>query len=477
MDAELLDSDMGLEYDLHDSDFGDDGLEEGSEEEEDDEAMDEPLIAARKDGEMIESYDRRELISNEVSSYMEPVEGMEFDSEECARAFYASYSRHAGFRVRSSKCRRSVGDGAVVCRQFVCSREGFYMERPQGGGSGDREEAEVIAGVGCMARLVVRRQPSGRWVVSKFEREHNHDPLENVALRKVDLKPLQVSEMKKMEGSLQQSESPPEKSAVFAPPCGNPELEPYEGMEFSSEEAARAFYYTYAKDMGFTVRISKCRRARDGSIVCRRFVCSKEGFYVRKYGRTKRSRALTRVGCLARLIVKKLDSGVWVVANFEKEHNHPPFVQGTELTYEPPKPARRINRGARLTLESPVLSKPEADLQGSQSPVSWRFNKLHQEGIKFAEEGSSSVEAFNVAMFALREASQKVIAAKGGVLRAPQIGSDEQHSWPNDLGNQQGPNEGSRPYSLSIFALIFSAFENGFLRCSAPSLRRQKSSG
>ncbi|CAA6663087.1 unnamed protein product [Spirodela intermedia] len=389
MDAELLDSDMGLEYDLHESDFGDDGLEEGSEEEEDDEAMDEPLIAARKDGDMIESYDRRELISNEVSSYMEPVEGMEFDSEECARAFYASYARHAGFRVRSSKSRRSVGDGAVVCRQFVCSREGFYMERPQGGG---REQAEVIAGVGCMARLVVRRQPSGRWVVSKFEREHNHDPLENVALRK----------MKKVEGSLQQAESPPEKSAVFASPCGNPELEPYEGMEFSSEEAARAFYYTYAKDMGFTVRISKCRRARDGSIVCRRFVCSKEGYYVRKYG--------------------------------EPSAPGPPVARAVQAGGRPP---------------------------GSQSPVSWRFSKLHQEGIKFAEEGSSSVEVFNVAMFALREASQKVIAAKSGVLRAPQTGNDEQHSWPNDPGNQQGPNEGRRPPSLSDLALIFSAFENG----------------
>ncbi|MQL73848.1 hypothetical protein Taro_006218 [Colocasia esculenta] len=439
MDADLLETDMGLEYDLHDSDFGDEeGLEEGSEEEDEEDAMDEPLMTTGKDGEMIESYDRRELISTEMDSYAEPIEGMEFDSEESARAFYTSYARHAGFRVRAGKCRRSMHDGSVICRQFVCWREGFYMEKDQG----EDNEQEMIAGVGCMAKLVVRRQNSGRWLVTKFDRDHNHDPMDSVAMRKVDLKPLQVSDVNKVMNSIQKFESPSEKGVVFVPPRGNPELEPCEGMEFPSEDAARAFYYTYAKDLGFTVRISKCRRARDGSIICRRFVCSKEGYYVRKYGRTKRSRALTRVGCLARLIVKKLDSGVWVVANFEKEHNHPPFVVGTELSYEPPKPARRLKRSAHLALEGPtgsVIAKSESDMQNSQSPITWRFDKLHQEGIKFAEEGSSSVEIFNVAMFALREATQKVIAAKNSTLKLPQITNDDQADWSNDSEKQATP--------------------------------------
>ena len=324
MEAELL------EYDLHESDFGDDGLQDGSEEEEDDEPKQESLISSRKDGDMIESYDRRELISNEVGP-------------------------------------------------FIQSKE---------------------------------------VVVSKF------DQSENISLDKVDLKPHQ--EAKNLQNTI-------EKSLIFPPPRGNPELEPYEGLEFDSEEAARAFYYAYAKDLGFTVRISKCRRSRDGSIICRRFVCSKEGFYVRKYGRTKRSRELTRVGCLARLIVKKLDSGVWVVVNFEKEHNHPPFVQAAELNYSPPKQRRRVG-ASRMLLDStapvPMLSsKAEADLSGSQSPVSWRFNRLHQEGIKLAEEGSLSAEMFNVAIFALREASQKVMAAKDAAMRCPLIGDNEEACW------------------------------------------------
>uniref|UniRef100_A0A1D1XJE0 Protein FAR1-RELATED SEQUENCE 7 n=1 Tax=Anthurium amnicola TaxID=1678845 RepID=A0A1D1XJE0_9ARAE len=438
MEADLLDSEMGLEYDPHYSDFEDEGLEEGSEEEEEDEVMDGPLITTGKDGEMIESYDRRELISNEVGTYSEPMVGMEFDSEESARAFYTSYARHAGFRVRVSKGRRSMNDGAVVCRQFLCSREGFYEDTNQGE---DRDQ-EMIAGVGCMARLVVKKHDSGRWVVTKFEREHNHDPMDPIAMRRVDLKPLQASDVNNVMNSIHKAESPSEKGLAFVPPRGSRELEPHEGMKFPSEEAARAFYYTYAKDLGFTVRISKCRRARDGSIICRRFVCSKEGYYVRKYGRTKRSRALTRVGCLARLIVKKLDSGLWEVANFEMEHNHPPFAMGAELSFEPPKPTRRIKRASHLALEGPtgsVVAKSETDMQNSQSPVTWRFDKLHQEGIKFAEEGSSSVEIFNVAMFALREATQKVIAAKNNVPNVPQIGNGDQADWSSDSGKQVTP--------------------------------------
>ncbi|XP_078436992.1 uncharacterized protein LOC144707644 [Wolffia australiana] len=278
IEAELLDPDMALEYDLHESDFGDDGLddeEQEDEEEEEEEEEEGPLISSRKDGDMIESYDRRELISNEANPFAEHSEEMEFKTED-----------------------------------------------------------------------------------SKVE-------------------------MKSM-------------------------AEPYQGLEFVSEEAARAFYYAYAKATGFTVRISKCRRARDGSIVCRRFVCSKEGFYVRKFGRTKRSRALTRVGCLARLVVKKLDSGSWVVASFEREHNHPPFVQGAELNYEPPGSGRRPGRAAG----SPATGSKLDGGEPGHPAASWRFSRLQQEGMKLAEEGSSSAEVFDVAMAAIKEAAQKVMAAK-----------------------------------------------------------------
>lgn len=106
------------------------------------------------------------------------------------------------------------------------------------------------------------------------------------------------------------------------------DLEPYEGMEFESEEAAKAFYNSYARRVGFSTRVSSSRRSRrDGAIIQRQFVCAKEGFRNLNEKRTKdreikRPRTVTRVGCKASLSVKMQDSGKWVVSGFVREHNH-----------------------------------------------------------------------------------------------------------------------------------------------------------
>ncbi|KAL2940384.1 Protein FAR1-RELATED SEQUENCE 5 [Bienertia sinuspersici] len=106
------------------------------------------------------------------------------------------------------------------------------------------------------------------------------------------------------------------------------DLEPYEGMEFESEEAAKAFYNSYARRIGFSTRVSSSRRSRkDGAIIQRSFVCAKEGFRNLNEKRTKdreikRPRMITRVGCKAMLSVKIRDSGKWVVSGFIKDHNH-----------------------------------------------------------------------------------------------------------------------------------------------------------
>lgn len=110
----------------------------------------------------------------------------------------------------------------------------------------------------------------------------------------------------------------------FLSPNGEPNLEPYEGMEFDSEQAARIFYNSYARRIGFSTRVSVYQRSRrDGSIICRQIVCSREGF--RREGgenRSKRQRTITRVGCKAQMTVKKQNSGKWAVSKLVKEHNH-----------------------------------------------------------------------------------------------------------------------------------------------------------
>ncbi|KAM5574034.1 protein FAR1-RELATED SEQUENCE 5-like [Rosa sericea] len=115
-------------------------------------------------------------------------------------------------------------------------------------------------------------------------------------------------------------------SARFGDDLGNgdPNLEPYEGMEFDSEQASRIFYNSYARRVGFSTRVSVYQRSRrDGSIICRQIVCSREGF--RRDGgenRSKRQRTITRVGCKAQMTVKKQNSGRWAVSKLVKEHSH-----------------------------------------------------------------------------------------------------------------------------------------------------------
>ncbi|KAK0580633.1 hypothetical protein LWI29_004345 [Acer saccharum] len=115
---------------------------------------------------------------------------------------------------------------------------------------------------------------------------------------------------------------------IYMPEGDFLDLEPSEGMEFESEEAAKAFYNSYARRVGFSTRVSSSRRSRrDGAIIQRQFVCAKEGFRNLNEKRTKdreikRPRTITRVGCKASLSVKMQDSGKWVVSGFVKEHNH-----------------------------------------------------------------------------------------------------------------------------------------------------------
>nr|GMD49217.1 protein FAR1-RELATED SEQUENCE 5-like [Ipomoea batatas] len=146
---------------------------------------------------------------------------------------------------------------------------------------------------------------------------------------------------------------------------GDMNLEPCEGMEFESEEAAKAFYNCYARRVGFSTRVSMSRRSRrDGAIIQRSFVCAKQGFRVDKAkpscdgdgGRVKRPRVETRVGCKAMLLVKiQEESGKWIVAG---------------------------------------------------------YNNLQNEALRYVDESAGDEEIYNVALDALREAANKVAIAK-----------------------------------------------------------------
>lgn len=100
----------------------------------------------------------------------EPYVGQEFESEAAAHAFYNAYATRVGFIIRVSKLSRSRRDGSAIGRALVCNKEGFRM--PDKREKIVRQRAETR--VGCRAMILVRKVSSGKWVVTKFVKEHTH---------------------------------------------------------------------------------------------------------------------------------------------------------------------------------------------------------------------------------------------------------------------------------------------------------------
>ncbi|XP_059300186.1 protein FAR1-RELATED SEQUENCE 2-like isoform X2 [Lycium ferocissimum] len=100
--------------------------------------------------------------------------------------------------------------------------------------------------------------------------------------------------------------------------------EPYEGMTFESEEAARAYYDEYAGTAGFITRVLSSRKSeRDGSIISRGLGCRGVPDNQRPGSFTIQKRDRRRDGCTAMILVKREKPGTWVVRKFVRDHNHP----------------------------------------------------------------------------------------------------------------------------------------------------------
>ncbi|WJX27057.1 hypothetical protein P8452_15915 [Trifolium repens] len=90
---------------------------------------------------------------------IEPHVGQEFNTPNEAYQFYHAHAAYLGFGIRIGQLFRSKNDGLITSRRFVCSKEGF--QHP--------------SRVGCKAYLRIKRQPLGKWVVDRLEKDHNHD--------------------------------------------------------------------------------------------------------------------------------------------------------------------------------------------------------------------------------------------------------------------------------------------------------------
>ncbi|KAH7854334.1 hypothetical protein Vadar_012663 [Vaccinium darrowii] len=92
------------------------------------------------EGEMLALYDERELIVHETDGNVEPFIGMEFESEEAAMAFY-----DVMMHMQSGKVKR------------------LEVRKPR-----------EVTREGCKTMIMVRKEKSGKWVVTKLETVHSH---------------------------------------------------------------------------------------------------------------------------------------------------------------------------------------------------------------------------------------------------------------------------------------------------------------
>ncbi|XP_040364980.1 protein FAR1-RELATED SEQUENCE 5-like [Rosa chinensis] len=100
------------------------------------------------------------------------------------------------------------------------------------------------------------------------------------------------------------------------------------GLMFETVEAAEAFYYAYAKVVGFDVRKDDKRTStRTGRVTIRRWVCSAEGERLEKYvnnnNRVRMPKKLTRCHCPCLFKVRYLkERNSYVVVDFKTHHSH-----------------------------------------------------------------------------------------------------------------------------------------------------------
>ncbi|RDX91581.1 Protein FAR1-RELATED SEQUENCE 6, partial [Mucuna pruriens] len=96
---------------------------------------------------------------------------------------------------------------------------------------------------------------------------------------------------------------------------------PIVGMEFDTYDDAYNYYNTYAKEIGFAIRVKSSWTKRNskekrGAVLC----CNCEGFKTAKEANSHRKE--TRTGCLAMIRLRLVESNRWRVDEVKLEHNH-----------------------------------------------------------------------------------------------------------------------------------------------------------
>ncbi|XP_051177987.1 uncharacterized protein [Lolium perenne] len=100
----------------------------------------------------------------------QPKVGMVFLNEDKAYEFYVSYGGTAGFNVRKG-CSEKTSKNVRISRAYVCSKEGFRPKSFTAEPKKQRPETRT----GCQAHMTVKITTSGKYVVTEYVADHNHD--------------------------------------------------------------------------------------------------------------------------------------------------------------------------------------------------------------------------------------------------------------------------------------------------------------
>ncbi|XP_024990995.1 protein FAR-RED ELONGATED HYPOCOTYL 3-like [Cynara cardunculus var. scolymus] len=167
---------------------------------------------------------------------LEPIAGMEFESHGEAYSFYQEYARSMGFSTAIQNSRRSKTSREFIDAKFACSRYGtkrehdksFNRPRSRQGSNQDPENASgrrSCSKTDCKASMHVKRRPDGKWIIHRFEKEHNHELLPAQAVSEQTRKMYaamarQFAEYKNVVGLKNDSNNPFEKGRNMALEAG-----------------------------------------------------------------------------------------------------------------------------------------------------------------------------------------------------------------------------------------------------------------
>ncbi|XP_074275901.1 protein FAR1-RELATED SEQUENCE 8-like isoform X2 [Silene latifolia] len=157
---------------------------------------------------------------------------------------------------------------------------------------------------------------------------------------------------------------------------------PVEGTEFESYDDAYNYYNSYAREMGFAIRVKSSWTKRNskekrGAVLC----CNCEGFKTFKEVTSRRKE--TRTGCLAMIRLRLVESSRWRVDEVKLEHNHlfdPERAQHS-------KSHKKSDIGAKRPLDPipdveirtiKLYRTPTIDVASSQSLTSRETEKCHE---------------------------------------------------------------------------------------------------